>query len=64
MEKEKSIGGIWINGEGEKKYLNIQLDLEGEKYKLIAFKNRYKEENEKQPDYRIYISRPKKEDPF
>lgn len=63
-EKEKSIGGIWINGEGTKKYLNIQVELDGTKYKLIAFKNRYKEENEKQPDYRIFVSRPKTEEAF
>lgn len=59
-EKEKSVGGIWINErEGKGKWLNIQVELDGEKYKLIAFKNHYKEENEKAPDYRIFVSRPK-----
>lgn len=63
-EKEKSIGGIWINEKEGKKWLNIQVELDGEKHKLIAFKNHYKEENEKAPDYKIFLSRPKKEEAF
>lgn len=61
-ESEKSIGGIWVNEkEGKGKWLNIQVDIEGQKYKLIAFKNRYKE-GEKHPDYKIFFSRPKKDE--
>lgn len=62
-EKEKSVGGLWVNErEGKGKWLSIQIELDGEKYKLVAFKNSYKQDNEKQPDYRVFISRPKREE--
>lgn len=61
-EKQKSIGGIWINERDGKKWLNIQVEIGDEKHKLVAFKNPYKEDN--QPDYRIFVSRPKTEEAF
>lgn len=61
-EKERSIGGIWRNSAGDKEYLSIQLDIDGVKHKLVAFKNKFKKED-KHPDFSVFISRPKGSSP-
>jgi len=56
-EKERSIGGLWLNE--EKHYLRGFVDINGEKKYIIIFKNHYKKD--RQPDYRIYLQKPREE---
>lgn len=56
----REIGALWINVKNgsNDKYLTGQVNGE----KVILFKNKYKEENPKAPDFRIY--RQKDQDGF
>ena len=50
-QKKQSIGGLWINTSAKgDEYLSG--DIEGRK--VIIFKNTWKKEGEKTPDWRIY----------
>ncbi len=52
----RELGALWVstkNGSNEK-YLTGK--IKGEK--VIIFKNKYKEENAKAPDYKVYIQKP------
>ncbi len=51
---KKDIGAAWerVSSRGTQ-YLNIQLELDGRKIRLVAFKNGYKEKDN-QPDWKIY----------
>lgn len=61
MAEEKTIGALWIqkSQKNGKTFLsgNIKLE-EGEKIKVIVFRNDRKEEGSKQPDYRIFRQKP------
>lgn len=52
MAKQESIGALWKN---EKGYLTGTING----VKIIAFKNDYKQEGDKQPDFKVYVSKPK-----
>ena len=64
-EKEQSIGALWVKGEGGKKFMTGNVEINGEKYAIVVFKNTYKKED-KHPDYRIYAARErqKQNEPF
>ena len=49
---DRELGALWVNTKNNsgEKYLTGQ--IKGEK--VIVFKNRFKEENPKAPDFRIY----------
>jgi hypothetical protein len=49
---DREIGALWVNVKngGNEKYLTGQVNGE----KVILFKNKYKDENPKAPDFRIY----------
>lgn len=52
----RELGALWVNvkqGTNEK-YLTGAINGE----KVIVFKNKYKEENEKAPDFRVYKQQP------
>jgi len=52
----RELGALWVNvkqGTNEK-YLTGAINGE----KVIIFKNKYKEENEKAPDFRVYKQQP------
>tara|TARA_B110000305_G_C19448019_1_gene645995 strand:- start:2994 stop:3239 length:246 start_codon:yes stop_codon:yes gene_type:complete len=60
-DKEKSewddreVGALWVNQKSDgTKYLTGTLNGE----KVIVFKNKYKEENAKAPDFRVYKQKP------
>lgn len=58
MAENKNIGGLWLNvkkGTTEK-YLAGNIEINGEKVKIICFKNSFKSENAAAPDYRIFLS--------
>ncbi len=58
MPKTNDIGALWLNeSQAGKKYLSGSVEVNGEKIKVVVFKNSYKK-NDNQPDYRIYESKP------
>jgi uncharacterized protein (DUF736 family) len=56
--KNESIGALWVNK--EKKFLSGSITIDGKETKIIVFKNDRKSED-KHPDYRIFLSKPKGE---
>ena len=53
------IGGLWTNADrGGKTYLSGYLG----DARLLVFKNKFKKTGEKQPDYRMYVTRKAKPD--
>ena len=59
-EKSRKAGVLWINTTKEGKYYyTIVLEgKNGKRFKYVAFKNSYKEEDT-QPDYIVYYSKQK-----
>jgi uncharacterized protein (DUF736 family) len=54
----RELGALWVNQKQDgTKYLTGSVNGE----KVIVFKNQYKEENAKAPDFRIYKQQPKEE---
>ena len=57
-EKQKDCGALWLNvSKTGTKYMSGSVEIDGVKTKIVVFKNNYKEE-EKHPDYRIFLSTP------
>ena len=57
-EKQKDCGALWISvSKTGTKYMSGSVEIDGVKTKIVVFKNNYKEE-EKHPDYKIYLSQP------
>src|SRR5690242_8958539 len=51
-----SIGGLWLNESKQgNKYMSGSVTIDGKETKVIVFKNTRKKENERTPDYRIYL---------
>ena len=59
-KKDESIGALWIS-DNPKVAFSGNINMESGKVKVIVFKNSFKKEGEKSPDYKIYISKPKQE---
>lgn len=53
-KKNNSIGALWITEGKNIKYLAGEIELDGEKSRIVVFKNSFKTE-EKHPDYKIYL---------
>ena len=63
-EKRKSVGAFWkqVSRDGKRTYLTGNIELtEGERIKVVIFANSYKEEGSRQPDFMMYISKPREE---
>jgi hypothetical protein len=56
---EQSIGALWENDGKNGTYFTGNIELDGVKKKIVVFKNSYKKD--KQPDWRIFKSKPKEE---
>jgi uncharacterized protein (DUF736 family) len=55
---DREVGALWVNQKQDgTKYLTGTMNGE----KVIVFKNKYKEENAKAPDFRIYKQKPQGE---
>ena len=56
--KDYEVGGLWENNGGETFY--IQLDFDDGKGKVVlkAFRNQFKKEGSRQPDFRVYKDLP------
>lgn len=51
----REMGALWVNAKsGGDKYLTGHITIGDSKEKVIVFKNKFKEENEKAPDFRVY----------
>jgi hypothetical protein len=59
---ENSIGGLWIKESPKGKFFSGQIEIDGKKTSIVIFKNSYKEQ-EKHPDYKIFLSKPREEKP-
>ena len=58
-EKQKDAGALWLNvSKTGTKHMSGSVEIDGVKTKIVVFKNNYKEE-EKHPDYKIYLSQPR-----
>lgn len=55
--KDREVGAFWKREteNGEKTYLTGYVTIGGKKINLVVYKNKFKEENEKAPDYRVYL---------
>lgn len=53
-EKNQSIGALWFNKGKKQNYMTGQIEIDEKQYKIVVFKNNYKQEDN-QPDYRIYF---------
>lgn len=57
--KEDRIGALWIKQTRDNsEYMSGEVEIGGEKVKLVVFRNGYKDADNK-PDYVIYKSRPR-----
>lgn len=69
MDKANKMGAAWVktSKKGDK-FFSGQFEIEGVKTQFVMFKNSYKEEGSKQPDWVMYKSEPregaKEEDVF
>ena len=52
-DQKKDIGVLWSKTGAKGEYLSGTIELGGQKFKIIAFKNGYKK-TEAQPDWRIF----------
>lgn len=49
------VGAIWVKPGKKGEYLSISIDIgEGVRKQFVAFRNDYKKEGDKAPDYRIF----------
>ena len=57
---KRDIGALWKREGKNQKYLSgyVKVEGSGEEIKVVVFANKNKKDNEKAPDYRIYVSAP------
>lgn len=62
---KRDIGALWKREGSTQKYLSgyVKIDELGieRELKIVVFSNKNKNNNEKAPDYRIYVSKPKED---
>jgi len=51
--KDNSIGAVWVKSGQYGDYLSISLEIDGTKHNYTAFANKYKQEGDKKPNFRI-----------
>lgn len=57
MESNNGIGALWLNeSKSGTKYMSGVIEVDGQKIKVVVFRNKYKEEGDNKPDYRILKS--------
>jgi uncharacterized protein (DUF736 family) len=62
MSKENEIGALWERKSSDgKEFMTGTINLGETVMEIVVFKNGFKKEGEKTPDWRIYKSRPKPE---
>ncbi len=58
-EKKQSIGALWSRNGQNGEFLSGDVTINGQKTEIVVFQNTYKQEGEKTPDWRIYVSEPR-----
>lgn len=57
--RENEIGSLWIKvQENGDEYMTGDVNINGERTSVIVFKNKFKVEGEKTPDFRMYLRPP------
>jgi uncharacterized protein (DUF736 family) len=60
---EQNIGALWLKDKANGgKYLTGNIEIDGVKHKIVVFKNDFKKDGEKTPDYRIFPARQQESD--
>lgn len=61
---KREIGALWKKEGKNQKYLSGYFKDElGERVEIVVFANKFKDQNEKAPDYRVYISKQTEDKP-
>ena len=57
--KENNIGGLWLSTSQNQKapFAKGEIEVKGEKIRIVVWKNSYKQAGDKKPDYQIEIDR-------
>lgn len=60
MAKEDELGALWLKTSSVgNKFMSGHITIAGERHDVVVFKNGFKAEGEKTPDYRVYRSAPR-----
>lgn len=60
--KPKSIGGLWARTSAKgTDFFSGSIEIEGVKHEFLAFKNNFKEDGDKKPDYTLQLSVPREQ---
>lgn len=59
MAENKDCGALWMRSKEGKDYMTGNIIIEGTIHEIVVFKNSYKKEGDKTPDWRIYPSKPR-----
>lgn len=57
--ENKDIGALWAREKDGKEYFTGTIQVGENVLEIVVFKNSYKKEGERTPDWRIYPSRPR-----
>lgn len=60
-EQEKSIGALWEKKSSKGTWFSGSIEVDNKKISIVVFSNDFKKED-KHPDYKIYVSQPKKQE--
>jgi len=52
------LGALWVKTSAKGEYFSGEIEINGEKHRIVAFPNGYKDA-EKKPDFIIYKSQPR-----
>lgn len=64
VSKEDEIGALWTRQGGRGEFLSGTLTrADGSKLEIVVFKNDHKQPGERTPDWRIYKSQPRDQQP-
>lgn len=62
MNRDDELGGLWLKtSQAGKKFMSGKLTLNGENVEVVVFKNEFKKDGERTPDYRVYRSQPREQ---
>lgn len=62
MADNKDCGALWVRTKEDKEYMTGTITIGDTVYEIVLFKNSYKKEGDRTPDWRIYHSKPRAEE--
>lgn len=50
------VGAVWVKTtkDNKGKFLSLEIEINGKKYNYVGFKNRFKQNGDKQPSYHLF----------